>query len=123
MDNSGSLSPHQQSCILELFLLEWNQAEMTSEDDPVRIPIDGVLDLHTFRPGEVKGLVEEYLEECRRKGIYHVRIIHGKGTGILRQIVLSLLKQDPNVLSYRVADLSGGTWGATEVVLKPGDKN
>jgi len=95
---------------------------MTSDDEPVRIPIDGVLDLHAFRPAEVKDLVEEYLEECRRKGIDHVRIIHGKGTGTLRQIVLSLLKKNPNVLSYRAADLGGGSWGATEVVLKP-DKN
>jgi dsDNA-specific endonuclease/ATPase MutS2 len=90
---------------------------------PVRIPIDGVLDLHAFRPADVKNLVEEYLEECRRQGIDRVRIIHGKGTGALRQTVLSLLKKNPNVLSYRVADLSGGSWGATEVVLKPGDKN
>ncbi len=90
---------------------------------PVRIPIDGVLDLHAFRPAEVKDLVPEYLEECRRRGIYHVRIIHGKGTGILRQIVLGLLKRNPHVLSYRVAEPSGGSWGATEVVLKPGGKH
>jgi hypothetical protein len=82
-----------------------------SADRPVRIPVDGVLDLHTFRPGEVKDLVPEYLEECRPKGIYHVRIVH------------SLLKRNRNVLSYRTADLSDGTWGATEVVLNPGDKN
>ena len=54
-----------------------------TDDDPVTIPIDGVLDLHTFHPKDVKGLVPEYLRECRRQGIYNVRIIHGKGTGIL----------------------------------------
>lgn len=91
---------------------------MTSANEPVRVPIDGVLDLHAFRPEEVKDLILEYLQECRRKGIDHVRIIHGKGTGTLRQMVLSLLKKNPYVLSYRAADLSGGSWGATEVVLK-----
>jgi dsDNA-specific endonuclease/ATPase MutS2 len=90
---------------------------------PVRIPIDGVLDLHAFRPAEVIDLIEEYLEECCRNGIDHVRIIHGKGTGALRRTVLSVLKKNPHVLSYRVADLGGGSWGATEVVLKRGDKN
>ena len=90
---------------------------------PVQIPIDGVLDLHAFRPAEVKDLVEEYIEECHRQGVYHLRIIHGKGSGTLRQTVLSLLQKNPRVLSCRVADPSGGSWGATEVVLRPGDKN
>lgn len=90
---------------------------------PIRIPIDGVLDLHTFRPKDVKDLVPEYLEECQRRGIYHVRIIHGKGTGALRRIVQSLLEKNPLVLSHQTADLGGGSCGATEVVLKPGDKN
>jgi DNA-nicking Smr family endonuclease len=94
-----------------------------SADRPVRVPVDGVLDLHTFKPKEVKDLVPEYLEECRRRGIYQVRIIHGKGTGMLRRIVQSALEKNPLVLSYRTADLGGGSWGATEVVLKPGDKN
>jgi DNA-nicking Smr family endonuclease len=88
------------------------------EDEPVRIPIEGVLDLHAFRAEEVKRLVPDYLEECRRKGINHVRIIHGKGTGSLRRTVLSLLQKNPNVASFKTADTSGGGWGATEVVLK-----
>jgi DNA-nicking Smr family endonuclease len=92
-----------------------------SSDDPVRIPVDGVLDLHTFQPREVKDLVPEYLGECRRRGIYHVRIIHGKGTGTLRRIVESLLEKNPDVLSYQTADPGAGSWGATEVVLKPAD--
>ncbi len=87
-------------------------------DDPVRIPIDGVLDLHAFRTEEVKALVPEYLEECRRRGISHVRIIHGKGTGALRRTVQSLLRKNPRVLSFKTADLGGGGWGATEVTLK-----
>jgi DNA-nicking Smr family endonuclease len=88
------------------------------DDEPVRIPIDGVLDLHAFRAEEVKNLVPDYLEECRRRGIYQVRIIHGKGTGALRRTVQSLLRRNPQVLSFKSAGLGGGDWGATEVVLK-----
>jgi DNA-nicking Smr family endonuclease len=87
-------------------------------DEPFELPIDGVLDLHAFRSEEVKNLVPEYLEECRRQGILQVRIIHGKGTGALRRLVRSLLSKNPAVLSFKTADLSGGSWGATEVVLK-----
>ncbi len=86
-------------------------------DEPVRIPIDGVLDLHAFRAEQVKDLVPEYLEECRRRGIYEVRIIHGKGTGALRRTVQSLLARSPIVAGFKTADLSGGGWGATEVIL------
>jgi DNA-nicking Smr family endonuclease len=88
------------------------------EDEPVEIPVDGVLDLHSFRAEEVKKLVPDYLEECRRMGILHVRIIHGKGTGALRRTVLCLLERNPHIASFRTADTSGGGWGATEVVLK-----
>jgi DNA-nicking Smr family endonuclease len=89
-----------------------------AEDDPVKIPIDGVLDLHTFHPKDVKDLVPEYLRECRSKGIFHVRIIHGKGTGTLRKIVHSLLEKDPHVLHFQTALCDGGNWGATEVELR-----
>ncbi|MBM3284631.1 MAG: Smr/MutS family protein [Candidatus Aminicenantes bacterium] len=89
------------------------------EDRPVRIPIDGILDLHAFRAEEVKDLVPEYLEECRRRGIHHVRIIHGKGTGSLRRTVHSLLAKNPHVLRFRTAEPGAGGWGATEVILKP----
>jgi DNA-nicking Smr family endonuclease len=88
------------------------------QDEAIEIPIDGVLDLHTFHPREVRDLVPEYLEECRKRGILQVRIIHGKGTGTLRRIVHSLLDKNPLVLSYKTADLSGGSWGSTEVELK-----
>ena len=88
-----------------------------TEDDPVKIPIDGVLDLHTFHPKDVKDLVPEYLRECRSQGIYHVRIIHGKGTGTLRRIVHSILEKDPCVLRFQTAYYDGGNWGATEVEL------
>jgi len=89
-----------------------------TEDEPVEIPVDGVLDLHAFRAEQVKDLVPGYLEECRRREIYQVRIIHGKGTGALRRTVHSLLARNPHVAKFRTADLGGGGWGATEVILK-----
>lgn len=90
-----------------------------TKDSSVKIPIDGALDLHAFRPQDVKDLVPEYLRECCNRGIYHVRIIHGKGTGTLREIVHSILKKDPHVISYKTSHYGGGSWGATEVELRP----
>jgi DNA-nicking Smr family endonuclease len=87
--------------------------------EPVELPIDGVLDLHTFNPREVKELVVDYLAECRKRGILEVRIIHGKGTGSLRRTVESVLDKRPEVSSYRLAQEKGGGWGATIVLLKP----
>jgi dsDNA-specific endonuclease/ATPase MutS2 len=89
-----------------------------AENDPVEIPIDGVIDLHTFHPKDVKDLVPGYLEECLRRGITEVRIIHGKGTGTLKGIVHGLLKKDPRVASFEDADLKAGGWGATLVHLR-----
>lgn len=88
------------------------------DDNAVPLPIDGTLDLHTFSPKEVKQLVPDYIEECLRRGIYHLRIVHGKGTGVLKAIVQSILDKHPDVLSYR-HESSGGSWGATIVDLKP----
>ena len=85
----------------------------------VSIPIDGVLDLHTFRPKEVKDLVPEYLQQCRLRGILQVRIVHGKGTGVLRQTVQSILERLPYVQRYETADVGSGSWGATLVTLRP----
>lgn len=87
-------------------------------DDPVRIPVDGVLDLHTFQPGETADVVEEYLQVCLEKGIRHVRIIHGKGTGVQRRIVHSLLSRLWFVESFTGADETAGGWGATVATLK-----
>jgi dsDNA-specific endonuclease/ATPase MutS2 len=87
--------------------------------EPIRIPINGILDLHTFRPAEVKTLVPAYLDECRAAGILQVRIIHGKGTGTLRETVHALLRRHPAVRSFGLADHTGGGWGATVVELQP----
>lgn len=92
---------------------------LTDPEEPVAIPIDGVLDLHMFRPDEVKDLVPEYLDACQRKGLRHVRIIHGKGIGHLRRIVHALLERLPVVESFALADQEAGGWGATLVVLRP----
>jgi dsDNA-specific endonuclease/ATPase MutS2 len=88
-------------------------------DDPVEIPVDGVLDLHTFSPKEVKDLVPEYIEECLRHGITEIRIIHGKGTGTLKAIVHSLLEKNPRVAGFKDAGMGSGGWGATVVRLIP----
>lgn len=93
--------------------------EELSEDEPVEMPIEGELDLHTFRPKDVGSLVPEYLQVCRERNILEVRVIHGKGTGTLRQTVLSILSRLPYVVSYRQADPIAGGWGATIVRLLP----
>jgi len=89
------------------------------EIKPVEIPIDGTLDLHTFQPREVAALVAGYIAECRRLHILEIRIIHGKGTGTLRRTVHAVLQKLPEVMSFRLADESAGSWGATLVSLKP----
>ena len=88
-------------------------------DKPIELAIDGVLDLHTFQAREVKELIPDYLAVCREKGILQVRIIHGKGTGALRDTVHAILRRMPEVNSFRLAGDEGGGWGATIVVLKP----
>lgn len=88
--------------------------------DCIEIPIDGVLDLHTFHPKEVDALLYDYLEECRNRGILEVRIIHGKGKGILRRKVRSILKKHPLVTSIQEASVEFGAWGATIVQLRDG---
>jgi DNA-nicking Smr family endonuclease len=87
--------------------------------EPIELPIDGVLDLHTFHPREVKDLVPDYLAECRARGILDVRIIHGKGTGSLRKSVHAILSRLPEVAAFGLAMEDGGGWGATLVTLQP----
>jgi dsDNA-specific endonuclease/ATPase MutS2 len=92
---------------------------MEDELSPVELPIDGILDLHAFAPSDAKELVTHYLEECRARGIFEVRIIHGKGTGAMRETVHALLAKLPSVTSYRLAGEDEGGWGATLASLNP----
>ncbi len=85
---------------------------------PVKIPIEDILDLHTFNPDEVPDLLVDYFSECIDAGIYSVRIVHGKGRGILKKRVQGLLKKNPLVHSFKNAPLQAGGWGATLVELK-----
>lgn len=82
------------------------------------MPIDGTLDLHTFSPKDLRTLIPDYIGECIERGIYDVRIVHGKGTGSLRRSVHALLERDPRVLRFQLADGSAGGWGATLATLK-----
>jgi len=83
----------------------------------VEYPINGELDLHTFHPKEIEDLVPEYIRVCREKGIFQIRIIHGKGRGVLRRMVHNILDDLPEVESYW-QEGSAGSWGATVVKLK-----
>jgi len=88
------------------------------EEEPVRIPITDVFDLHSVPPRDVKPIVEEYLEEAHRAGFKALRIIHGRGIGVQREIVRSILAATPYVVGFSDAPLEAGGWGATVVTLR-----
>ncbi len=88
-----------------------------NEPNPQELPIDGTLDLHTFHPKDLGSLIPDYIQACIEKEIYHIRIIHGKGTGNLRRSVHALLERNPYVESYSLAGDKSG-WGATVADLK-----
>jgi len=92
---------------------------MTSdEEQPHEYPVDGTIDLHQFAPADTYEVVMEYIRLCYERGIRQVRIVHGKGIGVKRDIVHSLLDDHPQVAGYRHEGGSGGGWGATVVDLK-----
>ncbi len=86
--------------------------------EPVPLPLDGTLDLHTFAPSEIGSLVPEWLEASRAAGLRELRIVHGKGTGALRRSVEALLARHPLVASFRTAGEDAGGWGATVVTRR-----
>lgn len=87
-------------------------------NQPVKLAINGNLDLHTFKPSDLAPLLRDYIDECLKRGILALRIIHGKGRGVMRERVHQLLEKSPHVASFRLAPPEAGGWGATLVDLK-----
>lgn len=101
---------------------EADEARPQSEqpfEEPVRLPIEGILDLHPFAPKDIPSVVEEYLAQCRQAGLLEVRLIHGKGKGAQRAVVRRLLANHPDVIAFADAPPQAGGWGGTIVRLKP----
>ena len=96
-----------------------NEDSEPPAEEPVVVPITSDLDLHTFQPSELPSLLPEYFRECRIKGLLVVRVVHGKGTGTLRERVHAMLRRMPEVVSFRLGDENSGEWGATVVRLLP----
>lgn len=92
-----------------------------TDDEPVEIPITDTLDLHPFRPGEIRDVASEYLNAARDRGFRQVRLIHGRGIGMQRENIRKLLASLDYVEAFHDADGSGGGWGATVVVLRKGE--
>jgi dsDNA-specific endonuclease/ATPase MutS2 len=88
------------------------------DDQPIRIPITDVFDLHTVPPRDVQAIVEEYLLEAHRLGFKALRIIHGRGIGVQREMVRQILAASPLVESFGDAPMEAGGWGATVVTLR-----
>ena len=91
---------------------------MTGDDEPVPVPIEDALDLHPFAPRDVASVVEEYLIEAAARGFREVRVIHGRGIGVQREIVRAVLGRHPLVESFADAPPERGGWGATIVRLR-----
>ncbi len=106
LDGSGPL-PASLRPVSRLFCME-----------PIVLPISDVLDLHTFQPREVPELIDDYLTACAAEGILEVRIVHGKGTGVLRERVHHILRRHRLVARFEAAPAGAGGWGATLVRLK-----
>lgn len=94
-----------------------------TEDEPIEIPITDVFDLHTIAARDVRAATEAYLEEAHRLGLRALRIIHGRGIGVQRETVRSVLSRTPYVLHFSDAPLEAGGWGATAVTLAPKASN
>jgi DNA-nicking Smr family endonuclease len=87
------------------------------DGDPIEIPVGDVLDLHAFAPRDARAAVEAYLEEAHRLGLTALRIIHGRGAGVQREMVRSVLSKTPYVVHFADAPGEAGGWGATVVTL------
>ena len=87
--------------------------------DPIRIPITDTFDLHTIAPRDVKEAVEAYLEEAHKLGLIALRIIHGRGIGVQREMVRAVFARTEFVAFFSDAPAEAGGWGATIVTLRP----
>ena len=92
---------------------------MKDAGEPFRIPVTDVFDLHTVPPRDVRAVVEEYLAEAHRLGFKALRIIHGRGIGVQREMVRATLARTHFVQSFRDAPAEAGGWGATIALLDP----
>ena len=90
---------------------------------PVTIEFQDVIDLHSIPAKQTRAVVEDYIEEARLRGVRFVRIIHGKGVGVQRKIVRSILERTSSVVDFRDAPVEAGGWGATIVTLNVGDES
>jgi DNA-nicking Smr family endonuclease len=88
------------------------------DDEPIAIPITDTLDLHPFRPDEIRDVAREYLAEAHARGFTQVRLIHGRGIGVQRERIRALLTELDFVIDFHDADGSGGGWGSTVVLLR-----
>lgn len=106
---------------LDLMALRVHKRTMStpSKEEPFEHPIDGTLDLHLFSPADTREVLLEYILVCLERKIYQLRVVHGKGIGVKREIVHSVLKGHKNVRSYHHESGSGGGYGATVVDLRP----
>ena len=84
-----------------------------------QLPIEDSIDLHTFQPREIRIVVEEYLFQALQKGFPEVRLIHGRGIGVQREIVQSILKKHPDVISFRDAPDRGSTYVVLRAAIPP----
>jgi DNA-nicking Smr family endonuclease len=89
--------------------------------EAVEIGLQDSIDLHHFQPKDISSVVEEYLAQCRQANLLEIRLIHGKGVGVQRNIIRALLSKHPAILSYPDAPSEAGSWGATVVVLRRPD--
>jgi hypothetical protein len=102
-----ALSPAKPACGLNRYM-----------DDPIRLPITDVFDLHSVPARDAREVVEEYLIEAHRLGLKALRIIHGRGIGVQREMVRAILARTPFVEAFRDAPAEAGGWGATIVTLR-----
>jgi phosphoribosylanthranilate isomerase len=114
-DNQG----HKDPDLVQKFVKRAQKAFSEINHQVQKLAIDGILDLHTFKPEDVKSLVLEYINECLQNDIYEIKIIHGKGKGVLRRTVRSILAKHPEVIYYGTDREYGGNWGATIATLRP----